>query len=132
MGSIFPSIDFPHPLFSSVQPSDHAKPITEAQIKNGTQIGVPSCTEVAAKLIAVTRRRSLAANVLGGQRSRRKNLSGGRATETLSKRTDFNSAMIVLVSVVPGLSRGNSPGDTERDSGNGNQHLLPVHGILLR
>src|SRR5215471_17799554 len=34
--------------------------------------------------------------------------------------------------VVPRLSRGNSPGDTERDSGNGNQHRLPAHGSLLR
>jgi hypothetical protein len=33
---------------------------------------------------------------------------------------------------VPRLSRGNSPGDTERDSSNSNQHLLSAHGSLLR
>jgi hypothetical protein len=32
----------------------------------------------------------------------------------------------------PGLSRGNRPGDTERDSGKGNQHLLPAHDDLQR
>ena len=32
----------------------------------------------------------------------------------------------------PGLSRGNRPGDTERDSGKGNQHLLPAHDNLQR
>jgi hypothetical protein len=45
----------------------------------------------------------------------------------LSKRTDFKSATIVVVFVVPGLSRGNRSSDTERDSGHGNQHLLPAH-----
>jgi hypothetical protein len=48
----------------------------------------------------------------------------------LSERTDFNSALAVavVVFVVPRLNRGNRPGDTERDSGNGNQHFLPAHG----
>ena len=69
-------------------------------------------------------------NVPGCPRSKCKSSSRRRATEPLSKRTDFNSAMIVLVSVVPGLSWGSSPGDTERDSGYSNQHLLPAHGNL--
>jgi hypothetical protein len=41
---------------------------------------------------------------------------------------------LVVTGVVfgPGLSRGNRPGDTERDSGKGNQHLLPAHDDLQR
>ena len=71
-------------------------------------------------------------NVPGRRRGERKSSSRRRGTERLSKRTDFNSALAgaVVVFVVAGLSRGNSPGDTERDSGNGNQHLLPAHGNL--
>jgi hypothetical protein len=91
--------------------------------------------QTAATLIALVLRRSLAANVLGGrsllggQRSQRKSLWGGRTTKPLSERTDFNSANTSTVVVfAPGLSRGNRPGDTERDSGYGNQHLLPAHG----
>src|SRR5215469_14599760 len=90
----------------------------------------------AATLVVFVRRRLLAtnlllaANLLGGQRSRRKSSSDRRwGTEPLSKRTDFNSAGLaaVVVFVVAGLNRGNSPGHTERDSGNCNQHLLPAH-----
>src|SRR6516162_1863392 len=69
--------------------------------------------------------------MLGGQRSRRKS-SWGRLSEPLSERPDFNSALAgaVVVFVVPCLNRGNRPDDTERDSGNCNQRLLPAHGNL--
>jgi len=51
----------------------------------------------------------------------------------LPKRTDFNTALIVLgVVFAPGLGRGNRPGDTERESGHGDQHRLPAHGNLQR
>jgi hypothetical protein len=91
--------------------------------------------QAAATLIALVLRRSLAANVLGGrsllggQRSKRKSSTGGRAAKRLSEWADFNSANTSTVVVfAPGLSRGNRPGDTERDSGHRNQHLLPAHG----
>src|SRR6516165_6113307 len=72
------------------------------------------------------------ANLLGGQRSRRKSSTGGRATKRLSERTDFNSANTSTVVVLaPGLSRGNRPGDTERESSIGNQQL-PAHSSLHR
>src|SRR6516225_7784366 len=75
----------------------------------------------------------LAANMLGGQRSIPKSILGGRGTKRLSEWTDFNSASSPTVVVfAPGLSRGNRPGDAERDSGNSNQHLLPAHDSLLR
>jgi hypothetical protein len=94
--------------------------------------GVFVAPAAAAKLIAVTRRRSLATNVPSCQRSRRKNFSGRRSTKPLSEWTDFNSANTSTVVVfAPGLSRGNRPGDTERDSGNSNQHLFSVHRSLL-
>jgi hypothetical protein len=54
------------------------------------------------------------------------------ATKPLSKRADFNSALMLGVVFAPGLSRGNRPGDTKRDSGHGNQHLLPAHDSLQR
>jgi len=94
--------------------------------------------KVAATLIAPVLRRSLAANVLGGrsllggQRSKRKSPWGRRAAKRLSEWTDFNSADTSTVVVfAPGLSRGNRPGDTERESDRGNQHLLPAHGNSL-
>ena len=69
--------------------------------------------------------------MLGGQRNIPKSILGGRGTKRLSERTGFNSASTPTVVVfAPGLSRGNSPGDTERDSGNDHQHLVPVHGTL--
>ena len=71
-------------------------------------------------------------NVPRGPGGKRKSSWGGRATKPLSEWTDFNSASTTTAVVVfaPGLSRGNRPGDTERDSGNGHQHLLPAHGNL--
>jgi hypothetical protein len=44
----------------------------------------------------------------------------------LGGRMDCTYALVVLR-----LSRGNNASDAERDSGNDNQHLLPVHGNLL-
>jgi len=88
--------------------------------------------QAAATLMGLDRRRPLAVILVGGRRSRR-DISGGRATKTLSNWTDFDSALAaaVVVFVVPGLSRGNSPGDTERNGGKGNQHLLPTHVFLF-
>jgi hypothetical protein len=61
-------------------------------------------------------------------RGERKGSAGERATHPLSKRADSKST--TLLAIVPSLSRGNSPGNTERDSGNSNQHLLSFHGKL--
>ena len=65
----------------------------------------------------------------GGQRSKRKKSSEVVATQPLSNWTNVVSAAPVAL-VAPGLSRANRPGNTERDSGNGNQHLLPAHRNL--
>jgi hypothetical protein len=87
----------------------------------------------AATLIALVPRRSLAANLLGGQRGICKCSTDGRATKRLSEWADFDSANTGTVVVfAPGLSRGNRPGDTERDSSNSDQHLLSAHVSLLR
>jgi hypothetical protein len=61
------------------------------------------------------------------KRSKRKKSSEMVATKPLSKRADFNSAIMLGVVFAPGLDRGNRSGDTERDGGHGNQHLLPAH-----
>src|SRR6516165_3573685 len=75
----------------------------------------------------------LAANMLGGQRNIPKSILAGRGTKRLSERTGFNSANTPTVVVfASGLGRGNRPGDTERESGNGNQDLLLTHGSLHR
>jgi hypothetical protein len=66
------------------------------------------------------------------QRSKRKKSSEMVATKPLSKRADFNSALMLGVVFAPGLSRGNRPGDTKRDSGHGDQHLLLAHDNLQR